>query len=609
MADKNLYVKLGVDNKDLKKDLNESKNIFKGAGQDLEKEAARMALAVSRKIENMNINSQARQLQNLTAKMMEAGLQGTKAFAQTAAAAGKLRANIDDAKGVIEAFRPDAPFKALSTTLQGAAQGFAGVQGAMALFGAESEDVQKTLLKVQAAMAFSEGFKAIDALSDGFEQLNLIIKANPLIAGVAAFTAVVAVMAALADRTVELSDAQKANNLIAENSVKIAQEEYGEVEALKAILLDETLTRETRTEALQKLQNKYPDYLNNLSIEKSSLEELATATDKVSEAILKRARVQAAMDKLTELGKQQLAVDLARAELEKERFTGGGLDQSAFAKSISARENFINATEAQLKREIKIYADYVDKTGGLSVGGNTTNPTAPKTSKSVPVKQSNIGNANDFTGVGTGLSVITTQAPKVIASMDAVKYSISQTSAEAMRFAQSAEDMRILVEGSVESLAVSVAGSLGKAFAGEDINFGNTILLAIADFGEQLGKMMIGVGVTIEAFKKSLATLNPVLAIAGGVALIAAASAARSYISKGGEGFAEGGLIGGNSFTGDKLLAPVNSGEVVLNTGQQNELLRMANGMGGGGGQLTARVSGKDLLFVLDRTKGGYNRG
>lgn len=373
--------------------------------------------------------------------------------------------------------------------------------------------------------------------------------------------------------------------------------------------MDETLTRETRTEALQKLQNKYPDYLNNLSIEKSSLEELATATDKVSEAILKRARVQAAMDKLTELGKQQLAVDLARAELEKERFTGGGLDQSAFAKSISARENFINATEAQLKREIKIYADYVDKTGGLSVGGNTTNPTAPKTSKSVPVKQSNIGNANDFTGVGTGLSVITTQAPKVIASMDAVKYSISQTSAEAMRFAQSAEDMRILVEGSVESLAVSVAGSLGKAFAGEDINFGNTILLAIADFGEQLGKMMIGVGVTIEAFKKSLATLNPVLAIAGGVALIAAASAARSYISKGGEGFAEGGLIGGNSFTGDKLLAPVNSGEVVLNTGQQNELLRMANGMGGGGGQLTARVSGKDLLFVLDRTKGGYNRG
>jgi hypothetical protein len=381
MAKKNdINVSVGVDTKGYAKSWDDVTKITQGASKDLEKEAAKMALAVTKKIENMNLNSQARQLQNLTARMMEAGLQGTKAFAQTAAAAGKLRANIDDAKGVIEAFRPDAPFKALSTTLGAAAQGFAGVQGAMALFGAESEDVQRTLLKVQAAMAFAEGFKALDGLQDGFTQLNLIIKANPLIAGVTLFAAVVTTIAALTDSTVELTDAQKANNLIAENSVKIAQQEYGEVEALKAILLDETLTRETRTAALQQLQTKYPDYLNNLSIEKSSLQELAAATDKVSEAILKRARVQAAMDKLTELGKQQLAVDLARAELEKDRFSGGGLDQSAWAKTIAGRETFINATEAQLKREIKVYADYVDKAGGILNSAKSPTSTVQKSS-------------------------------------------------------------------------------------------------------------------------------------------------------------------------------------------------------------------------------------
>jgi hypothetical protein len=173
-----------------------------------------------------------------------------------------------------------------------------------------------------------------------------------------------------------------------------------------------------------------------------------------------------------------------------------------------------------------------------------------------------------------------------------------------MRFAQSAEDMRKLVEGSLEGLAISVADSMGKAFAGEDVNFGNNIIMAIADFGEQLGKMMIGVGITIEAFKKSLATLNPVIAIAGGIALIAAASAARSYITKGGEGFAEGGVIGGNSFSGDRLLAPVNSGEVILNTGQQNQLLRMANGNGGNGNVgVIAKFTGRDLLIMYDNAR------
>jgi hypothetical protein len=67
-----------------------------------------------------------------------------------------------------------------------------------------------------------------------------------------------------------------------------------------------------------------------------------------------------------------------------------------------------------------------------------------------------------------------------------------------------------------------------------------------------------------------------------------------------GEGFAKGGLIGGNSFSGDKLFAPVNSGEVILNTGQQNALLRLANG-GGSGYMAETRISGRDLAIVLKK--------
>lgn len=51
-----------------------------------------------------------------------------------------------------------------------------------------------------------------------------------------------------------------------------------------------------------------------------------------------------------------------------------------------------------------------------------------------------------------------------------------------------------------------------------------------------------------------------------------------------GNQFAQGGIVPGNSYAGDNVLAAVNSGEMILNRRQQSRLFDMANGMGGGGG-------------------------
>ena len=44
-------------------------------------------------------------------------------------------------------------------------------------------------------------------------------------------------------------------------------------------------------------------------------------------------------------------------------------------------------------------------------------------------------------------------------------------------------------------------------------------------------------------------------------------------------GYSEGGVVGGNSYTGDNVLARVNSGEMILNVDQQKNLLNMFKGM------------------------------
>jgi len=123
-----------------------------------------------------SLRSQLRQAQaevgELSAKFGATSQQAIEA----AKRAGELKDQIGDAKALTDAFNPDAKFKALSSSLAGVAGGFAAVQGGMALFGAQSEEVEQTFLKVQSAMALSSGLQALGESIDSFEQLGAVVK-------------------------------------------------------------------------------------------------------------------------------------------------------------------------------------------------------------------------------------------------------------------------------------------------------------------------------------------------------------------------------------------------------------------------------------------------
>ncbi len=63
--------------------------------------------------------------------------------------------------------------------------------------------------------------------------------------------------------------------------------------------------------------------------------------------------------------------------------------------------------------------------------------------------------------------------------------------------------------------------------------------------------------------------------------------------------FADGGIVGGGSFVGDKLLARVNSGEMILNQKQQSRLLRLTDGGEAVRVSGDVRLQGKDLYIAL----------
>ena len=70
------------------------------------------------------------------------------------------------------------------------------------------------------------------------------------------------------------------------------------------------------------------------------------------------------------------------------------------------------------------------------------------------------------------------------------------------------------------------------------------------------------------------------------------------------KGFQDGGIVGGNSFSGDNVLARVNSGEMILNQQQQSELFNQANGAGaasGGGGDIVVQIDGQEVFRAVSR--------
>lgn len=83
------------------------------------------------------------------------------------------------------------------------------------------------------------------------------------------------------------------------------------------------------------------------------------------------------------------------------------------------------------------------------------------------------------------------------------------------------------------------------------------------------------------------------IAIATGIAAVIAALATMKK-------FAHGGIVGGNSTHGDRNIARVNSGEMILNKAQQGTLWGLLNGKGSIGGNVEFKIRGADLVGTIN---------
>jgi hypothetical protein len=174
----------------------------------------------------------------------------------------------------------------LGSALTGVTSGFATTQGALALFGSENEALEKSLLKVQAALAIQQG---IDGLRTSYKELggvtgiatsaqkafNLVLKANPIVLIVSGIAAAVAALASFTDVLDPVIDGLKSfsdfigltnfeEDKLAAERRKRAEEERQRIEA----------ERKQREQAFNQSQSQYDREIALLEAQGKSTVEL-----------------------------------------------------------------------------------------------------------------------------------------------------------------------------------------------------------------------------------------------------------------------------------------------------------------------------------------------
>ena len=188
-----------------------------------------------------SLKAELRQVTNELATLEE----GSEAFVAAAKRAGALKDQIGDIKDTVNAFNPEKKFQALGDAVGIAANGFAAMQGAMALFGSESKELNKVIQQTQGAIALATGLNGLMGMGDAWKNLKLVagnalngIKAGIGATGIGLIVVAVGLLYANWDKISKLlKDTFPIFNDMGKVFGKLREMAYGAGEVIKSALL------------------------------------------------------------------------------------------------------------------------------------------------------------------------------------------------------------------------------------------------------------------------------------------------------------------------------------------------------------------------------------
>lgn len=220
------------------------------------------------------------------------GLQpGTQKYIDTLKKLGSVKDEIGDLRDEIGAFAGEgAKFGAVQKAIGGIASGFQAAQGAAALFGGESEELQKSLLKVQAAMALAEGVKGIAEMGDSFKIMKTVaVDAFKAIKAAITSTGIGVLVVLLGTIIAYWDDIKEAVSGVNEEQKKLLETQQASAKAT-----EKELTDVSKQENILKLMGKTEKDILNIKIEKSKVAIADLEAQLATQESMKAAQIESA---------------------------------------------------------------------------------------------------------------------------------------------------------------------------------------------------------------------------------------------------------------------------------------------------------------------------
>jgi hypothetical protein len=601
-----LNIIIGADIQNLKKGLDAAVVATQKAGKDLSGATGEAIKGMQDQFAKLAASKPSmatvRQMQNIAMTARSLGPEFQQFANEVIKEAGRIKDSVGDMRAEIGYFASDTRrLDAVLGGVQGLAGAFSAVEGAAALMGIESKDLQKTMVQLQGALALVNGLQALQnalqaesafmvGLNTAAVRIQTYVMGQATVAARVYAAALVAtgagailvaiglIASAFSNVKDKTKDTTKAVNTLTEAYNKQA-ESSKEASKNGMEIADQLLKKELDAAKLRGASDKEQTQIEIAFWQKrkSNLESNLAGYDKYSAQYL------------------QISRNISETE--------GKIEELQTSQSIANGEK---RREAKKKAQQK---EFDDSIALIKAQGQATNDAERffiEQNKKIREKAaSDLLKSKQFSGTNM---IAGTAVPPVLIQ---VKIDDKSRSQIVQDMDQLTTDISKSVETLGEDLAIGLGEALGNALSGQGNpfeDFAKVILGSIANFIKTVGKQLIAYGIAISKFKAAF--VNPAAAVAAGIAMVALGTAVSSQLKAGPSvpAFADGGIVSGptlglmgeypNARSNPEVIAPLDKLKTLMKPEQSS-----------GGFIASTTIQGRDLAIVLERYNKDSKRG